>query len=67
MSAAIPIFDLGLLCTEILFQQQRGALGCDDLLADTTMHDSIAAMAAASVAMVGAGRLYQSVCRWEDM
>ena len=47
MFAAIPIFVSGLLCTEILFQQQRTALGCDDLLADTTKHDSIAAKAAA--------------------
>ena len=53
MSAAIPIFVLGLLCTEILFQKQRAALGCDYLLADTTKHDSIAAMAAAALAMVG--------------
>ena len=51
MSAAIPIFVRGLLYTEILFQQQRAALGCDDLLADTTKHDGTAAMAAAELAM----------------
>ena len=52
MSAATPIFVPGLLCTEILFQQQRAALGRDDRLADTTKHDSITAMAAAALALV---------------
>jgi pimeloyl-ACP methyl ester carboxylesterase len=51
MSASTPIFVPGLLCTEILFQQQRAALGCDDRLADTTTHDSITAMAAAALAL----------------
>ena len=50
--SAVPIFVPGLLCTEVLFQQQRVVLGRDDRLADTAKHDSIAAMAAAALAMV---------------
>ena len=52
MSAATPIFVPGLLCTEIIFQQQRVAMGCDDLLADTTKHDSINVLAATTLAKV---------------
>ena len=52
MSAAIPIFVPGLLCTEILFQQQRVVLERDDRLADTTKHGSIYDMAAAALTCV---------------
>ena len=49
MSPFTPIFIPGLLCTELLFAQQRAALTLEGQIADTTLNDSINEMALAAL------------------